>query len=1059
MWLVHAALRRPISVIIAVVAIALGAILAILRMPVDIFPSLNLPVIYVAQPYGGMSPAQMEGYLTYYYESNFLYVGGLQSVESKSVENFALLKLSFLPGTDMNQALSQTVAYIERAHAYMPAGTVPPFVLRFDAGSVPVGYVVFSSKTRNVDQLQDLALNRVRPLFTTLPGVSSPATFGGSSRTIVIHVDRDKLKGYRMSTGEVVKALLSGNVIAPAGDVRTGSLDRITPMNGVVSDITDLANLPVRTGAGPTVFMRDVGWVEDGSDITLGYALVNGRRTVYLPVTKRADASTLAVVNEVKSSMSRFASVLPPDVQVSYEFDQSGRVKRALAGLIWEGAIGAFLTGLMVFLFLREWRSTFIVVASIPFALISAVVCLWLAGQTINIMTLSGLALAVGILVDEAMVEIENIHRNLQLTDYVPQAVLDATRQTIVPRFLSMLSILAVFVPSFLMVGVTRALFVPLSLAVGFAMIASYLLSSTFVPVLYIWLNKRMRRNEEEGAGRSRFDRFRDRYERFIGRLMGRRGLLMGTYLALSAAIILLLGPQLGREIFPHTPETQFQLRLRAPAGTRIEVTEQIALKALDEIKRLAGPNNVEISIGYVGTYAPSYPVNLIYLWTSGPQEAVLRIQLKQSANIRVRPLQEKLRKVLVRDFPDTAFTFESGDIVDQIMDFDSPTPIEVAVQGFSYSADHMYAEKVRAEMAKIGHLRDLHYGQPLLYPSLNIDVDRERAGQLGLTVEQVAQSVETATWSSRFVSRNFWQDPATGVGYQVQVEVPQDQMKSMDDLASIPLMSGGASNHPNLADAARLSYGQVTGEFDRYNMERLISLTANVEGEDLGRAADQVAAAIRRAGPPPLGVEVHVRGQVVPMRQTFKYLTLGLLCAVVAIYLLLAANFQSLRLALVAVSTTPAVICGVIFMLLLTGTTLNLQSFMGAIMALGVSVANSILLVTFAEARRRAGTESAADAAIFGGKTRLRPILMTSIAMIAGMVPMALALSEGSHQTAPLGRAVIGGLAASTAATLLILPAIFSISQERASRSSASLDITDQNSPYSSQRSKGERT
>ncbi|MGH9616219.1 MAG: efflux RND transporter permease subunit [Acidobacteriaceae bacterium] len=1057
MWIVHAALRRPITVLVAVVAVALCSILAVLRMPVDIFPNLNLPVIYVAQPYGGMSPAQMEGYLTYYYESNFLYIGGLQSVESKSVENFALLKLSFIPGTDMNQALSQTVAYIERAHAYMPAGTVPPFVLRFDAGSVPVGYVVFSSKTHSVDELQDLALNRVRPLFTTLPGVSSPATFGGSSRTIVIHVDRDKLNSYRMSTGEVVKALLSGNVIAPAGDVRTGKLDRITPMNGVVADIKELANLPVRTGAGPTVFMRDVGWVEDGSDITLGYALVNGRRTVYLPVTKRADASTLAVVNAVKSNMGRFANVLPPDVQVSYEFDQSDRVKRSLVALVWEGAIGAFLTGLMVFLFLREWRSSFIVVASIPFALVSAVVGLWLAGQTINIMTLSGLALAVGILVDEAMVEIENIHRNLQLTDNVPQAVLDATRQTILPRFLAMLSILAVFIPSFLMVGVTRALFVPLSLAVGFAMIASYLLSSTFVPVLYIWLNKRMHRDEEESTGRSRFDRVRDRYESLIGRLVPRRGLLVATYLAITAGIILLLGPQLGREIFPHTPETQFQLRLRAPSGTRIEATEQIALKTLDDIKRAAGPGNVEISIGYVGSYAPSYPVNLVYLWTSGPQEAVLRIQLKPSAKIRVRQLEEQLRRTLPRDFPDTACTFESADIVDQIMDFGSPTPIEVAIQGFNYSADRAYAEKVRTQMAKIGHLRDLHYGQPLEYPSLNIDIDRERAGQLGLTVDQIARSVETATWSSRFVSRNFWQDPTTGVGYQVQVEVPQDQMKSMDDLASIPLMSGGVANHPNLGDVARLSYGQVTGEFDRYDMERMISLTANVDGEDLGRAADQVEAAIRRAGTPPRGVEVRVRGQVAPMRQTFSYLGLGLLLAVVAIYLLLAANFQSLRLALVAISTTPAVICGVIVMLLLTGTTLNLQSFMGAIMALGVSVANSILLVTFAENHRRAGMGSASEAAIFGGRTRLRPILMTSIAMIAGMIPMALALSEGSHQTAPLGRAVIGGLAASTIATLIILPAVFSMAQERASRVSASLDVTDAHSPYASEAGKGE--
>lgn len=1049
MWLIHAALRRPITVLIAVIAIALLSILSLTRMPMDIFPNLNMPVIYVAQPYGGMSPAQMEGYLTYYYESNFLYISGLHGVESKSVENFALLKLSFNPGTDMNQALAQTVSYIERARAYMPQGTVPPFVLRFDAGSVPVGYLVFSSKTRSVDELQDLALNRVRPLFTTLPGVSSPATFGGSTRAIVIKVDRNKLQSHHTSTAEVVKALLSGNVIAPAGDIRVGDLDRITPTNAIAPNLQELANLPIRTGAGPTVYMHDVGTVEDGSDITLGYALVNGHRTVYLPVTKRADASTLTVVKEVKSSLGRFSDALPSDVQVSYDFDQSGRVRSSLMSLLWEGLSGALLTGLVVYVFLREWRSSFIVIASIPFALVAAITCLWLTNQTINIMTLSGLALAVGILVDEAVVAIENIHRNLQLTDNVPQAVLDGVRQTLMPRFLAMLAVLAVFVPSFLMVGVTKALFIPLSLAVGFAMIAAFLLSNTFVPVLYIWLNRKMHRDEEEATGRSRFDHFRDRYTNLISRLMTRRRLLITAYLAISALIIAFLGPQLGREIFPSTPGNQFQLRLRAPAGTRIEVTEQEALQVLDKIKQLAGPGNVQISIGYVGTYSPSYPVNLVYLWSSGPQDATLRIQLRPGAHINVVKLQEKLRGELHREFPKTDFTFESGDIVDQVMDFGSPTPIEVNVQGFDLAADHAYAERIRAEMAKLPHLRDLHYAQPLEYPSLDIDINRVVAGQMGLTIGQIAQSVETATWSSRFVSRNFWQDPNTGIGYQVQVEVPQTQMASMDDLANIPLVSGGTSNHPNVGDVAHLTYGKVTGEFDRDNMQRMISLTANVQGEDLGRASSQVNQAIRRAGTPPRGVAVHVRGQVEPMNETFLSLGMGLIFAVIAIYLLLAANYQSLRLAFVAVSTAPAVVCGVVIMLLLTGTTLNLQSFMGAIMSLGVSVANSILLVTFAESHRKGEGITAIDAAIFGGQTRLRPILMTTIAMIAGMIPMALALSEGGHQTAPLGLAVIGGLTASTIATLFLLPAIFAAVQEKASKHSPSLDVTDQHSPY----------
>ena len=427
-------------------------------------------------------------------------------------------------------------------------------------------------------------------------------------------------------------------------------------------------------------------------------------------------------------------------------------------------------------------------------------------------------------------------------------------------------------------------------------------------------------------------------------------------------------------------------------------------------------------------------------------------MQLRPEALIRIPQFEERLRGIFAREIPDTAFTFEAGDIVDQIMDFGSPTPIEVAVQGFNLSADHAFAERVRAELAKLPHLRDLHHAQPLEYPSLNVDIDRERAGQLGLTVDQIARSVETATWFSRFVSRNFWQDPKTGIGYQVQVEVPQSQMKSLEDLSSIPLMSGGDANHPNLGDVAHLSYGNVVGEFDRYDMQRMISLTANVEVQGLGHAADQVEKAIQRAGTPPRGVEVQMRGQVVPMQQTFHYLTLGVVFSIVAIFLLLAANFQSLRLALVAVSAMPAVVCGVILMLLVTGTTLNLQSFMGTIMALDVSAANSILLVTFAESHRRKKGESSTEAAIFGGRTRLRPILMTTIAMIAGMVPMALALSEGGNQTAPLGRAVIGGLAASTFATLFILPAIFSLVQERASRSSPSLDVTDEHSECASQ-------
>jgi len=1042
MGLIHAALRRPITVLIAVLGIVLASLLAIHRMSVDIFPALNEPVIYVAQPYGGMSPAQMEGYLVYYYEYNFLYISGVQSVESKSIQSIGLLKLTFLPGTDMNQALAQTVAYVERARAYMPAGTVPPFVLRFDAGSVPVGDLILTSQSRDVGELDDLALHRVRPLFATLPGVSAPPPFGGSPRTIVLHVDPDRLHSYRMSADEVVKALLAGNVVMPAGSIRVGSLNRITPVNSVVRDFHELADLPIRTGAGPTVFLHDIGWVEDGNDVTVGYALVNGRRAVYLPVTKHADASTLDVIREVKDSLPKIRQTLPKDVSIDLAFDQSGFVTNSLMSLVREGLLGAFLTGLMVLLFLKDWRSAGIIVVTIPFALLGGIVGLWLAGQTINIMTLGGLALAVGILVDEATVAVENIHSQLQTEPSIQRSVLNATKATLGPRLLAMLSILVVFVPSFVMTGVTRGLFVPLSMAVGFAMISSFLLSSTLVPVLSVWM-LRSHPQHAEGEGRFSFHRLRQKYGEGLSRGLGRSRLIVGVYAVVVGVILVLLVPQLGREIFPHVSAGQLQFRMRAPVGTRIEVTERIALRVLDTVRQTIGPDNVEITLGYVGTHPPSYPINSIYLWSSGSQEAVMQVGLKPGSKLRVRDVEEQLRKALAQQFPDISFSFEPGDIVSQVMDLGSPTPVEVAISGPSLGSDRQYAEHLERELRQIGSLRDLQFGQALDTPSVNVEIDRQRAGQLGVTASQVAKSLATATASSRFVARNFWQDPNTGIAYQVQVELPQSKVASAQDIAGIPLVEGGASDHPDIGDVAQVNYGSVTGEFDRHNMERMVTLTANISGEDLGRVSKEIDAAIARAGTPPLGVGVIVRGQIAPLRETLQSLALGLAAAVVVIFLLLAANFQSPRLALVVVSTVPAVIAGVTIALLVTRTTLNMQSFMGAIMAVGVAVANSILLVTFAEQHRRQGGTSA-EAALFGAESRLRPILMTSIAMVAGMVPMALALGEGAEQTAPLGRAVIGGLVASTLATLLVLPAVFNVAQRKASTASASLDPDD---------------
>jgi multidrug efflux pump subunit AcrB len=1043
--MLDSALRRPVTVVVLVIGLALSSLLALRRMPVDIFPSLNLPVIYVAQPYGGMDPAQMEAFLVSYYEYHFLYITGIEHVESKSIQNVGLLKLYFHPGTDMSQALAQTISYVERARAFMPPGTVSPFVVRFDGGSVPVGQLVFTSDTRDLGEIQDLALFRVRPVFSTLPGVSAPPPFGGNQRTVIVRADPARLRSYQMSPEELIRAVASGNVILPAGNVRTGDLNRLAPINSVVPNIQELAGLPVRSGAGPTVYVRDVARVENGSDILTSYGLINGRRTVYIPVTKRADASTLDVVRRVRAEMPRMQALVPDDIKIAFEFDQTGYIVNAVRSLAVEGVLGALLTGLMVLLFLRDIRSALIVVTTIPCAILSAVVCLWLAGQTINIMTLGGLALAIGILVDEATVTIENIHTHLARGEAKLQAILVASRETMTARLLAMLCILAVFVPSFFMVGVSRSLFVPLSLAVGFAMFASFVLATTLVPVLSAWLlrSRGTAHGQEPRDGRGVLARVQRWHGRALAVALAWRWLVLATYGAIALLIVVAIRSRLGTDLFPSADAGQFQLRLRAPTGTRVERTEVVTLRALEVIKREAGAANVDITLAFVGTQPTSYPINTIYLWTSGPQEAVLLVSLKRGAGVALEPLKERLREQLARDLPGTTISFEAGDIVSQVLNFGSPTPIEVAVTGPNLAADRAFADKVLAELRHVPLLRDVQFGQPLDYPTVDINIDRDRAGQLGVTVEQVGRSLVAATSSSRFVQPNYWRDASSGTAYQVQVEIPQSQMTSIDDVMNVPAMLRGTAA-PFVRDVAAVQYGTMPGEYDRYNQQRMLTLTANIAKTDLGSAAAAVRAAVARVGAPPRGVTVAVRGQVPPLEQTLTSLTTGLALAVVVILLLLTAYFQSLRMALVAVSGTPAVLVGVVLMLWLTGTTVNIQSFMGAIMAIGVSVANAILLVTFAETARARGADAEA-AAIEGAHGRLRAIVMTSLAMIAGMVPMALGLGESGQQTAPLGRAVIGGLGASTVAVLVIVPVLFAAIQASASRRSASLHPDDQ--------------
>jgi multidrug efflux pump subunit AcrB len=1071
MNLILAALRRPLTVMVIITAIALASLLAIggalceqaglpypkglpKGMEIDIFPSLNLPVIYVCQPYGGMDPAQMEGFLTNYYEYHFLYISGIHHVESRNIQSMALMKLYFHPGTNMPQAMAETINYVNRSQAFMPPGTVSPFVMRFDTGSVPVGYLVLSSETRTVAEIQDLALFRVRPMFASLPGVSAPPPFGGAQRTVVVTVDPQRLQSYGMAPEEVIRGLVAGNTISPSGNVPVDDKYPIVPVNSVVREVSELETIPIRTGSHP-VYLRDLGSVRDSMDAPTGYALANGRRAVYILATKRADASTLSVIHNIKAALPKMQEVLPPDIKVSFEFDQSPYVTRAVSGVIAEGLLGAVLVGLMILLFLRDWRSALVVVLNIPLALMVAIVALWLTGQTINLMTLGGLALAIGILVDEATVAIENIHAHLQRGKPLAVAVRDGSAETAVPRLLAMLCILAVFVSSFFMEGAAQGLFVPLSLAVGFSMLASYILSSTFVPVLCVWL-LRHASHDRHAPRATLFDRLRGAYRWLLAGFVRLRLAIVAIYLVGSLAMIYAVGTRLGRDIFPRVDASQFRLRLRAPDGTHIGRSEQLAQRALALIADTVGAGNVDLTLGYVGAIPSSYPINGVYQWSRGPEEAILYVDLNDQAGIHVEELKETLRDKLRREMPDVRCSFEPSDIVNEVMSFGSPTPVEVAVSGPSFADSRAYAEKIHAQLAQIPTLRDLQYAQSMDYPTIEVNVDRQKAGLLGLTPSDVSRSLVTATSSSRFVVPNFWADPKSGIAYQVQVELPRPVVRSpygihtvgsADDLATIPLKRT-ERGQVMIRDVAEIKSGSMPGQFDRYNMRRQVSLTANIAATDLGAVSKQVGAALQRAGEPPRGVQVEVRGQLPPMREMQNGLTVGLGLAVVVVFLVLAANFQSLRLSLVTVSTVPAVIAGVVLMLFVTGTTLNIQSFIGSIMAIGVAMANAILLVTFAESRRRDGL-AAREAAVEGAASRLRAILMTSCAMIAGMLPMALALGEAGQQNAPLGRAVIGGLAAATIATLFVLPSMFALIQGRASIASASLDPDDPRSSH----------
>ena len=1063
--MVRAALKRPITILVLFTGLLLFSFMAVRTIPIDIFPKLNLPTIYVIESYGGMSPQQMEGFFATRMQDQFLYVNGIKNMESKNIQGLTLIKLSFYEGTDMAEASAQVALQVNRASKFFPPGALPPQVIRFDASSLPVGQLVISSPTKSLKEIYDLAATRVRPMFSTVQGLSAPPPFGANSRSVVVSVDPEKLSRYNLSPDQVVEAITKNNNISPSGNLRVDSMMYVTTVNSLEDKVQQFEDIPITTNGSATVFIHDVATVADASDVTVDYALINGKRSVYLPVVKTADASTWAVVQSLKSKLPEMQSLLPDDMTISYEFDQSVFVINAVKSLMTEGILGAILTGLMVLLFLKDWRSSLVVVVTIPVAILSAVLFLNLAGQSINIMTLSGLALAIGVLVDQATVTIENIHQHLEMGKNKRQAILDACEEISFPLLLILLCILAVFAPSFVMTGVPKAMFLPLSLSIGFAMIVSFIAAQTLVPVIANWLlnedmfkyhhelshahaglaldekeiseidqhNKEDKKHPEENDF---FQRLKTGLAALLERWMPRRKSITIIYLALALAAAGACFLLIGKDLLPKTNNGQLQVRIKEPDGTRLEQTEKATKGVLDIINKTVD-GNVTISSAYIGLIPSSYGSSNLYIFNSGTHEAVLQVNLDENYKTNLDELKDKLRKNIKAAYPKINISFEPIELTEKIMAQGASTPIEVRIAGKNFEELKTYSTSLVDSLKKISYVRDVQIAQPLKYPTIKINIDRFKLAQMGLNLNEVARSITDATSSSRFTQKVQWLDQKVAYTYQVQVEVPEYLMNSIEQLQSISLVQG--KQRPVLSDVAQMTIDTLPGEYDRAGPRRFLTVSANIYKKDLGTATTAVEKAVASMGTPPKGMVAEVKGMSSLLTETLNSLQTGLLVAIIVILLLLAANYQSFGVALSVLSTVPAVLLGAMLLLLATGATLNLQSYMGIIMSTGVSVANAILIVTNAEALRLQYKDPF-KAATVAASVRLRPILMTSLAMIAGMIPMASGLGEAGDQSAPLGRAVIGGLIASTFAALFIVPLVYGWVRQKSSLKSVSL-------------------
>lgn len=1041
MNLIRFALRKPISIMVMVLGLLFFGVRSAKDIQVDILPEMNLPVVYIAHSFNGYTPQQMEGYFTKMYVNMMLFTNGIKSIESKNTQGLTLMKVNFYEGTDMGEALAQLNALSNRSQVFLPPGTPPPFILRFDAASQPVGQLVFRSPTKTNNQLQDIANFTARPFLIAIPGLTTAPPFGGSPRTIEINVDPNKLRAHQLSPDQIVEAIARQNVTSPSGNVYIADINYLTPSNSTLKTVEEFGDIPIFKGQVDNIYIRDVATVKDGADITAGYALIDGKRSVYMNVAKSGNASTYNVVQNLKKTIPNIRKNLPDDVTVSYEFDQSVYVINAVKSLMVEGILGALLTGLMVVLFLRDRRAALIVILTIPISIISGVLFLKLSGQTINIMTLSGLALAIGILVDESTVTIENIHQHFAMKKSKAQAILDACREIAFPKLLILLCVLAVFAPAFMMTGIPGSLFMPLALAIGFSMIVSFIMSQTFVPVMANWIMKNDRHQQEQKE--TRFDRFKNRIVAGLQNAMPHKKVIISASFLIAILAVAALYQFTGKDVLPTVNSSQFQVRITAPEGTRIENTEEKIKSFLKEVNGLVGEDNIAISSAYVGQHPSTFAVSPIYLYNAGPHEALMQVALKKF-NGNSDELKDKIRQHIKEKMPELKLTFEPMDLTEKILSQGANTPIEIRVSGMMKKMNMITANKLLAKLSQLDYMRDQRIPQSMNYPALEINIDRVRAAQLGLDAQDIAKSLIATTASSRYTNKNMWVGGMMGIAYDVQVQMPQNVLNNKDELANIPLSKN--SDRPVLGDVATIMPTKTLGESYNLGTMGYTTVTANVHKTDLARAQKDIEAAIASLGELPKGINVQVAGMTPVLDDTLSSLAGGLLIAILVIFLMLAANFQSFKVSFVILTTVPFVVLGSLFLLKLTGSTLNLQSYMGVIMAVGVSIANAVLLINNAETIRLK-TGNATAAALEATNLRIRPIIMTTLAMSAGMLPMAIGFGEGGDQVSPLGRAVIGGLIFSTFAVLVLTPMVFAWVQNKTTIQSPSLDPEDETS------------